>query len=59
MFQKPDIADFFRTDLELIIKNENPQEVIVVGIYADICVLYTASGLRILTIKSLFQKIVQ
>ena len=44
-------SGFFRTDLELIIKNENPQEVIVVGIYADICVLYTASGLRNLDYK--------
>ncbi len=37
---------FFRTSLESILENENPQEVIVVGIYADICVLYTAADLR-------------
>lgn len=37
---------FFRTSLESILENENPQEVIVVGIYADICVLYTTADLR-------------
>lgn len=37
---------FFKTDLEPILEIENPQEVIVVGIYADICVLYTTADLR-------------
>lgn len=37
---------FFKTDLDLIIEDEDPLEVIVVGIYADICVLYTAADLR-------------
>lgn len=37
---------FFRTDLDLILEDEDPQEVIVVGIYADICVLYTTADLR-------------
>jgi nicotinamidase/pyrazinamidase len=37
---------FFRTSLESILKIINPQEIIVVGIYADICVLYTTADLR-------------
>lgn len=37
---------FFRTELDLILEDEDPQEVIVVGIYADICVLYTTADLR-------------
>jgi nicotinamidase/pyrazinamidase len=37
---------FFRTCLESILDNVDPQEVIVVGIYADICVLYTVADLR-------------
>lgn len=37
---------FFETDLESILEKEDPQEVIVVGIYADICVLYTTADLR-------------
>lgn len=44
-------SGFFGTNLESILKNENPQEVIVVGIYADICVLYTTAGLRNLDYK--------
>lgn len=44
-------SGFFGTNLETILKTRNPQEVIVVGIYADICVLYTASGLRNLDYK--------
>lgn len=37
---------FFETNLESVLANEDPQEVIVVGIYADICVLYTTADLR-------------
>lgn len=37
---------FFKTNLDEILEDEDPQEVIVVGIYADICVLYTAADLR-------------
>jgi nicotinamidase/pyrazinamidase len=39
-------SGFFETDLELILKRTGPKEVIVVGIYADICVLYTTAELR-------------
>lgn len=44
-------SGFFGTNLDLILKLRNPQEVIVVGIYADICVLYTTAGLRNLDYK--------
>lgn len=37
---------FFGTNLDLILEDESPQEVIIVGIYADICVLYTTADLR-------------
>jgi len=44
-------SGFFGTNLESILKSEDPKEVIVVGIYADICVLYTTAGLRSLNYK--------
>lgn len=44
-------SGFFGTNLESILKLRSRQEVIVVGIYADICVLYTAAGLRNLDYK--------
>ena len=37
---------FFGTDLEEILKRENPKKVIVVGVCTDICVLFAAAGLR-------------
>lgn len=37
---------FFGTNLEEILKRENPEKVIVVGVCADICVLFTVAGLR-------------
>ncbi len=42
---------FFRTFLKDMLENYQPQKVIVVGIYADICVLYTAADLRNLDYK--------
>ena len=39
-------SGFYGTDLEEILKRENPENVIVVGVYADICVLYTTADLR-------------
>lgn len=44
-------SGFFGTNLESILRNIGPKEVIVVGIYADICVLYTTAGLRNLDYK--------
>ncbi len=44
-------SGFFETNLDLVLRTRNPQEVIVVGIYADICVLYTTAGLRNLDYK--------
>ena len=37
---------FFGTNLEEILKRENPQKVIVVGVCTDICVLFAVAGLR-------------
>lgn len=39
-------SGFFGTNLESILRKISPTEVIVVGIYADICVLYTTADLR-------------
>ncbi len=39
-------SGFFKTNLEEILGDEDPREIIVVGIYADICVLYTVADLR-------------
>lgn len=39
-------SGFFKTNLDEILEDEDPQEIIVVGIYADICVLYTTADLR-------------
>lgn len=39
-------SGFFKTNLDEILDDEGPQEIIVVGIYADICVLYTTADLR-------------
>jgi nicotinamidase/pyrazinamidase len=39
-------SGFFKTNLDEILEDEGPQEIIVVGIYADICVLYTTADLR-------------
>lgn len=37
---------FFGTNLEEILKQENPQKVVVVGVCTDICVLFAVAGLR-------------
>lgn len=37
----------FGTGLLPIIEDESPEEIVIVGIYADICVLHTAADLRI------------
>jgi nicotinamidase/pyrazinamidase len=37
---------FFETNLEVILSQERPQEVIVMGVCTDICVLYTVADLR-------------
>ena len=37
---------FFGTNLEGILKQENPQKVIVVGVCTDICVLFAVAGLH-------------
>lgn len=39
-------SGLYKTWLEDITRILNPNEIIVVGIYADICVLYTAADLR-------------
>jgi nicotinamidase-related amidase len=44
-------SGLFKTYLEFSLENEKPEEIIIVGIYADICVLYTAAGLRNLDYK--------
>ena len=43
---KPGHDGFYGTNLEEIIKQKNPEKVIVVGVCTDICVLYTIIGLR-------------
>jgi nicotinamidase-related amidase len=47
---------FFKTDLESILAHRRPEKVVIVGIYADICVLYTAAGLRNLDYKVIVPK---
>jgi nicotinamidase/pyrazinamidase len=44
-------SGLFKTNLEWLLEYQKPEEIIVVGIYADICVLYTAAGLRNLDYK--------
>lgn len=44
-------SGFFKTNLDEILEDEKPGKIIVVGIYADICVLYTTAGLRNLDYK--------
>lgn len=39
-------SGFFKTNLEEILEAEKPEKVVVVGIYANICVLYTTADLR-------------
>lgn len=39
-------SGLFKTNLGSILEKEKPDEIIVVGIYADICVLYTTADLR-------------
>lgn len=39
-------SGLFNTSLERRLEDERPEEIVIVGIYADICVLYTAAGLR-------------
>jgi len=39
-------SGFYRTNLEEILKQEDPENVIVVGVCTDICVLYTTADLR-------------
>lgn len=43
---KPGHDGFYGTNLEEIIKQKNPEKVVVVGVCTDICVLYTIIGLR-------------
>jgi len=43
---KSRFSGFFKTGLESFLDAENPEKVIVVGVCTDICVLYTAAGLR-------------
>jgi nicotinamidase/pyrazinamidase len=44
-------SGLFKTCLEFFLEHQKPEEIIVVGLYADICVLYTAAGLRNLDYK--------
>ena len=44
-------SGLFKTGLESILAKEKPEEIIIVGIYSDICVLYTAAGIRNLDYK--------
>ena len=44
-------SGLFRTNLESLLEYQKPEEIIIVGVYADICVLYTAAGLRNLDYK--------
>lgn len=39
-------SGFYKTDLDGILVQENPEKVIVVGVCTDICVLHTTSDLR-------------
>jgi nicotinamidase/pyrazinamidase len=44
-------SGLFNTNLGQILENEKSEEIIVVGLYADICILYTAAELRNLNYK--------
>lgn len=44
--KKTRYSGLYRTMLKFILDKMEPQEIIVVGVYADICVLYTAADLR-------------
>jgi len=39
-------SGFYGTNLEEILKRENPEKVIVAGVYTDICALHTVADLR-------------
>lgn len=39
-------SGFYETDLEEILRRENPEKVIIVGVCTDICVLHTVADLR-------------
>ena len=43
---KPGHDGFYGTNLEEIIKQKNPEKIVVVGVCTDVCVLYTIIGLR-------------
>ena len=43
---KPGHDGFYGTNLEKIIKQKNPDKIIIVGVCTDVCVLYTVIGLR-------------
>ena len=49
---KPGHDGFYGTDLEEILKQKNPEKVIVVGVCTDICVLYTIIGLRNIKLRN-------
>jgi nicotinamidase/pyrazinamidase len=44
--QKTRYSAFFKTDLERILHELRPNEVIVCGVCTDICVMHTVAGLR-------------
>jgi nicotinamidase/pyrazinamidase len=44
--KKTRYSGLFNTKLEKMLNTISPDEIIVIGIYADICVLYTAADLR-------------
>lgn len=46
IINKTRYSGFFNTSLAVILRRENPEQVIVVGVCTDICVLHTVAGLR-------------
>ena len=49
---KPGHDGFYGTNLEEIIKQKNPDYIIVVGVCTDICVLYTIMNLRNIKLRN-------
>lgn len=46
VYPKSRFSGFYKTSLDEFLKLEKPEKVVVVGVCTDICVLYTAAGLR-------------
>ncbi|OKY78718.1 MAG: Nicotinamidase-like protein [Candidatus Methanohalarchaeum thermophilum] len=46
LIEKRRFSGFFRTDLDLTLREKNVDELILTGILTDICILHTAAGAR-------------